>query len=252
MGLIKNIMSAQRRRRTVSSLDAPYREVLRRIERRIKFLLSDPMGLLLNPRRAKLPIPASQIKSILILRYDALGDVILTTPLWRILKKHAPHIRVGVAGSTRNELLLKSDPDIDDVFVISRAISPSVVKELFRARRQKWDIVLNLFFHDKTRAAVFAKIMSKDGISVTMVREKKEKYEQIYSFVGDRPALPAPMVMQNLKVLLDAVEIGFSDEEKLPSLKIDPDFDKAFRIASKPLTWQNKLCAHKHRCLPKL
>ena len=233
-------MAARRRRRTVSSLDAPYREVLRRIERNIKFLLSDPLGIILNPRRAKLPIPLSDIKSILILRYDALGDVVLSTPLWRTLKKHAPGIRIGVAGSTRNELLLKSDPDIDDVFVVSRAVSTSVVKELLRARKQKWDIVLNLFFHDKTRAAVFAKIMSPDGISVTIVREKKEKYERLYSFVGDRPPLPTPMVLQNLKVLLDAVEIQISEEEKLPSLKLDSDFDLAFSESLRTLIHPKK------------
>src|SRR5438270_1144149 len=137
--------------------------MLRRVEQRLKFLLSDPLGLLLRPRRATLPLPLSKVSSILILRYDALDDVVLSTPVWRSIKKYAPHIRVGVAGSVKNKILLDSDPDIDDVFIVDRAPSVGVLKELLRARRTKWDVVLNLFFHDKTRAAIYSKIMAPDG-----------------------------------------------------------------------------------------
>ena len=184
---------------------------------------------MLRPKRVKTPLSLSEVSSILILRYDALGDAVLTTPVWRSIKKYAPHIKIGVAGSARNRALLEADPDIDEVFILSRGLSMRTLRELRRAKQTKWDIVLNLFFHDKTRAAIFSKIVAPSGISVTIVREKKEKYLRLYSTIGDRPAIPTPMVLQNLKVLEEAVDISITEMDTFPSLLLNANVQKFFQ-----------------------
>jgi ADP-heptose:LPS heptosyltransferase len=229
MPTLDHFSEKRHRQRSLSRFDSRFREFIRRIERKIKFLLSSPLGILLHPKRAKTPLPLSTVSSILILRYDALGDAVLTTPLWRSLKRLAPHIHIGVAGSVRNRALLDGDPDIDEVFMFSKMPSIQLFRELFRARKKKWDIVLNLYFHDKTRGAMFAKIAAPKGISVTIVREKKEKYLQMYSVVGDRPPIPTPMVEQNLLALKESLDLPIDIELERPSLPEFPEIDKAFK-----------------------
>ena len=228
MPILQHLTEIRFRQRSLSRFDSRFRKFIRHIERRIKFLLSGILGFLLRPKRAKTPLSLSTVSSILILRYDALGDAVLTTPLWRAMKRLAPHIHIGVAGSARNRALLDNDPDIDEVFVFSKAPSFRLLRELFRARKTKWDVVLNLYFHDKTRAAIFAKIVAPHGISVTIVREKKEKYLQIYSVVGDRPPIPTPMVQQNLLALKNALDLPTEIELEHPSLPEFPEISKGF------------------------
>jgi ADP-heptose:LPS heptosyltransferase len=218
------------RRRTLSKFDSSLRRAIRKVEQRIKFLLASPLGLLLTPKRARTPLPLSEVSSILILRYDALGDAVLTTPVWRWLKQHAPHVRIGVAASVRNRSLLAADPDIDEVYVFSRTISLRLIRELFRARKSKWDVVINPFFHDKTRGAIFSKIIAPHGISATLVRDRKEKYERLYSVVGDRPPLtpPTPMVQQVLLLLKEAIDIPADIDSVMPSLPEWPEIAEPY------------------------
>jgi ADP-heptose:LPS heptosyltransferase len=228
MSILQRFFEARRRRRTHSKFDTPARATVRSIEQRLKFLLSDPLGLLIRPKRATLPIPLSQVRSVLIFRYDAIGDMVISTPIWRILKKQAPHIRIGVAASEKNRILVEHDPDVDEVFVLARGFSWRLFRQLLKARKTKWDVVLNISFHDKTRGAIYAKIMAPNAVSVTITRVKNEKYARLYSHVGDRPPIPAPMVLQNLKVLEEGIDIPIGNADRIPTLILPPDIEKEF------------------------
>jgi ADP-heptose:LPS heptosyltransferase len=228
MPILDRLNEERRRGRGPSRYDSKLRATIGRVERRIKFLLTNPLGALLRPRRTHAPLPLSEVSSILILRYDALGDAVQTTPVYRSIKRLAPHIRVGIAGSDRNRALFDHDPDIDEVFVFSRVPSFQLIRELFRARRMKWDIVLNLVYHDKTRGAIFAKIVAPQGISATSVRHNKKKYLRIYSVVGDRKPLTTPMAQQVLESLKEVLDLPIDITSQFPSLPDFPTIANAF------------------------
>jgi ADP-heptose:LPS heptosyltransferase len=225
MPILDRLKEARQRRRVPSQFDSRFREFVRRMERQIKFQLSGTFGFLLRPKRAKLPLPLSRVSSVLFLRYDALGDAVLTTPLFRAIKRAAPHIRIGVAASNRSRPIFDNDPDVDDVFLLSESPSFQLLRELRRARKTKWDVVINLVFRDKTRGAIYSKIVAPNGISVTGVREKKEKYRNIYSAIVDRPPFrpPTPMVRQILQMLKETLDFPADIMNERPSL---PEFSK--------------------------
>jgi ADP-heptose:LPS heptosyltransferase len=231
MPFIDRLNQARQRRRVPSQFDSRFRELVRRMERRIKFLLSGTLGFLLRPKRAKLPLPLSSVSSILFLRYDALGDAVLTTPLFRAIKRFAPHIRIGVAASDRSRPLFIHDPDVDDVFLLSESPSFQLLRELRRARKTKWDVVINLVFRDKTRGAIYSKIVAPKGISVTGVREKKEKYLNIYSAIIDRPPFrpPTPMVHQIIQLLKASLDFPEDILSEMPALPEFAEIAEPFR-----------------------
>lgn len=173
----------------------------------MKLSLISKISHILRPVKCTLPLPVQDVKSVLILRYDALGDAILSTPVWRAIKASNPNIHVGVAGSRRNIALLEWDNTVDSTYQFSRGFTPTLIRDLWKARKIKWDIVINLYFHDKTRGAILAKIAAPHGVSVTSVREKKDKYLALYSAVGERPSNSTPMVQQNLMVLKEVIDL---------------------------------------------
>lgn len=231
MPLLDRLNESRQRRRVPSQFDSRFREFVRRMERKIKFLLSGTFGFLLRPKRAKLPLPLSEVSSVLFLRYDALGDAVLTTPLFRAIKRLAPHIRIGVAASNRSRPLFINDPDVDEVFLLSESPSFQLLRELRRARKTKWDVVINLVFRDKTRGAIYSKIVAPNGISVTGVREKKEKYLHIYSAIVDRPPFrpPTPMVHQIIQLLKESIDFPEDILSELPALPEFSEIAEPFR-----------------------
>lgn len=168
MGILSPFLEIRRRRRTLSTLDSPVRKTLRSYEARAKLALMGALGSILRPVKEPLPLNPMETRFVLILRYDALGDAILTTPVWHAIKAANPNIHIGVAGSARNIAFLRKDETIDSSYVFSRGMSPRLLRELWKARQKKWDVVINLFFHDKTRGAIFAKLVAPHAASVTM------------------------------------------------------------------------------------
>ena len=198
MSWLSSILEHRRRRRTVSTLDSAWRDVARSLESRAKLLLMKALAAWIRPVKKPLPLSIEDIHSVLILRYDALGDAILATPVWRAIKASNPNIHIGVVGSIRNIAFLREDESIDSTYIFSRGFSLSLLKELVKVRKRKWDMVLNLYFHDKTRGAIFARLAARGAVSATAVRNNRNQYEAIYSFVGKRPANVTPIVEQNI------------------------------------------------------
>src|SRR5579863_4176575 len=71
---------------------------------------------ILFPRRGVVTSLAN-VQRLLIIRSDAIGDMILTTPVFRALKAHNPSLRLWVAASERNADVIAADPDVERVVV---------------------------------------------------------------------------------------------------------------------------------------
>ena len=56
-------------------------------------------------------------KSVLILRYDRIGDMIVSTPIFRELKIAYPNISISVLASKENKDVIKNNPYIDKVYI---------------------------------------------------------------------------------------------------------------------------------------
>src|SRR4051812_30482449 len=59
----------------------------------------------------------NELKNILCIRLDNLGDILMTTPAIRALKKSVQGRRITLLASTAGGLIAKHIPEIDDVIV---------------------------------------------------------------------------------------------------------------------------------------
>jgi ADP-heptose:LPS heptosyltransferase len=126
----------------------------------------------------KIPIDLQSIKSILILRYDRIGDMIVTTPVLKGLKDANPKLRIGVLASRTNAEIIYHNPYVDKIHMLPTHWW-QILGEIVKAWREHYDVVLNLIFNRTTSGGVLANLIAPKGIKIGQGDEKYRFYFNI-------------------------------------------------------------------------
>lgn len=86
----------------------------------------------------------AQTQSVLVLRYDRIGDMIVTTPLLREMKLAFPHWHIAVLASPMSQAVLHDNPYVDAVYVNHKHHVLRDLAVLWRLRRQRFDVCVEL------------------------------------------------------------------------------------------------------------
>ncbi|MEW6088954.1 MAG: lipopolysaccharide heptosyltransferase II [bacterium] len=92
-----------------------------------------------------------EIKKILVLRHDRIGDMILSTGIFHALKKKYPDAYIIVLASKTNSDIIQNNPDVDEI-LIYKGIK-QFIKEI---RKKKVDLAVDLFFTYELKQAFLA------------------------------------------------------------------------------------------------
>src|SRR5687767_10728967 len=92
---------------------------LESINRRITYTLL--RGLLRN-REIAAPVDPRRVRSILILRHDAIGDMIATAAAIDLIHRALPHAAVDMIASPRNDGVFRHDPRVRRIEVYRRGV----------------------------------------------------------------------------------------------------------------------------------
>jgi len=88
---------------------------------------------------------------ILILRFSSIGDIVLTTPVIRILKKQLPEATIHYATKPNFKAVVAANPYLDKVHYLTGSLS-ELVAEL---RQEKFDYVVDLHHNLRSRLIRF-------------------------------------------------------------------------------------------------
>ena len=89
---------------------------------------------------------------ILILRFSSIGDIVLTTPVIRCLKKQLPNAEIHYATKNTFKGILENNPYVDKVHVLSSSTS-DLIKDL---KQEKFDVVIDLHKNIRTQKIKWA------------------------------------------------------------------------------------------------
>ncbi len=132
-----------------------------------------------QPQRISKPMmifSPENISKILILRQDRIGDVLVTIPTLRILKKAIPDCTIDICLSHRNVGVSPSlEPYIDNIIVYKNDIK-SVISIKKILRRRKYDLVIDPFDNVSTTSSMLIK-MSKAKKSLGIDKENRKIYD---------------------------------------------------------------------------
>ena len=118
-------------------------QVLHTIEKKAKQMLWNLVGACAGkaPNPPDLPLDFTGIQTVLVIRPDRLGDVILSTPVYETLKKAFPHLHISVLADSAQAELLADNPNISQVFVFDPKQPLNVFRQL---RDEQFDLALTL------------------------------------------------------------------------------------------------------------
>lgn len=89
---------------------------------------------------------------ILILRFSSIGDIVLTTPVIRCIKKQVANAEVHFATKASFKSILENNPYIDKIHLLE-ASTGALIKQL---QAEKFDVVIDLHSNIRTRRIKWA------------------------------------------------------------------------------------------------
>lgn len=113
---------------------------------------------LLNKRRKPAFEPQS-VKKILILRNDRIGDMIVSTPLFREIKAAWPDVAIDVAASSINQDIIRDCPHVRRTIVWDRAGAWNNLRVVRQLRRERYDLVLSMSLRFSPAFQLYLKLL---------------------------------------------------------------------------------------------
>ncbi|ABG57374.1 glycosyltransferase family 9 protein [Cytophaga hutchinsonii] len=102
---------------------------------------------------------------ILILRFSSIGDIVLTTPVIRCLKKQIPNAEIHFATKASFKSILENNPYIDKLHLLESSTA-SFIKQL---KAERFDVVIDLHSNIRTKRikwALKAKSFTFDKLNI--------------------------------------------------------------------------------------
>ena len=95
-------------------------------------------------KKKNLPFDLKKSKRVLILKYDRIGDMVVTTPIFRELKNAYPNIRLSVLASKENKDVIRYNPYIDKIYTNYKNSILKDLPTLLKLRRKSFDVCFEL------------------------------------------------------------------------------------------------------------
>jgi ADP-heptose:LPS heptosyltransferase len=178
-----------------------------------------------EPLKAKIPI--DQLKSLLIIPYgSAIGDLIVSLAVARVIKRRNPGCKVGIITSHRNDSILRCDPDFDEQYQFIGRSDKDNYKNLRRARQEKYQVVLNMHFQRMSDYGLISNYISPSGIKVSIQHKRGEMYRILFNHLCEAARFRIHVSQLALRLLDDVVDFSSAPikaHESRPSVCICPD-----------------------------
>ncbi len=121
-------------------------------------------------------IDGHSLKRILLFRYDAIGDFIVSTPVIRWLATALPHVKIDIVTSYRNDALVRNDPFVCHTFPIHPGHNAHVswIDGVRKTKPYNYDLILGLVFTRMTKCAILASAIAPEAEKITILHDRRQ------------------------------------------------------------------------------
>lgn len=145
--------------------------------------------------RAPEAIDLPERPRILLLRHDRIGDAIVSTPIFALLRKRYPSARIEILLGRRNRATASLLPDIDEAIILPGSLT-GFFKTVGLLRRRRYDLVINLLAKDSASGGMLAALAgarSRIGF--------EGELGALYDAAVPHPATPEHIVSETSRLL---------------------------------------------------
>lgn len=187
----------------------------------------------------------SSPKKILIIKLRKLGDVLLTTPMVRQIRKLYPNAEITYLSEPLGSLVFLNSPNVNRVWQFSRNI-PAIeyIHFCYRIHKEKFDMVIDLYGHNKTALITF---LSRASIRMGYV--KKNRKSLAYNFPCYLPDSVKNTSYNATHGLVMTKQLGTQEDDLSLELRVSKD-DYKFAHNFTNSSFKAKtiaFCAHSER-----
>lgn len=152
---------------------------------KIKFAFFKLLGKISKPNNYNGVVDLLKVKRILLLRYDVIGDYIVTTSLINFIKSINPNILIDIVITEKNEILAKNDPNINKYYQVkySKHYNFNYIK-LKHLRKNDYDLIFALISSKITKSALITFFSAPHAIKIASYDSRnKEIYSQFFEIL---------------------------------------------------------------------
>ena len=100
----------------------------------------------------------NKIKKLLFLRYDGkIGDYIITSWIYREIKKQRPDIEIDIVGISKNEKLFLNNKNVNKFYKLKKSKKPFMYFLAKKLRAENYDVIIDPTEHLRKRDIFFIK-----------------------------------------------------------------------------------------------
>lgn len=144
----------------------------------------------------------SEVNRVLILRWDLLGDMVLTTPVFNYLKAIHPQVEIDVLASAKNIGVIRNDPRISRTFLYQETWK--FLSEIVAMRRRKYDVVFSFIHLRSATEGMMCNLFAPNAVKASVRRHKK--YAPYFHTIAAPAAGAVQMADQFLSVIGDVID----------------------------------------------
>ncbi len=139
------------------------------------------LKLLTGPsRRRTKPLNPETVKSVLILRQDKIGDMVVTLPTIHTLKHHRRDIKIGVLASAVNHRIIEHDAAVERVHIWRKSLG-EIIKTVREIRKCNYNVVIDLMTGTSVTSLVIAMMCAPRAYRIGIAKESFRKYYDYYT-----------------------------------------------------------------------
>jgi ADP-heptose:LPS heptosyltransferase len=187
----------------------------------LKSFLYSLMGLLFMNRKLKRSLDPMKVKKVLITRYDAIGDMAATMPMFRFIKSLNPQTEIHVLGSSLNRRLIEYDPYVTKIINYDGSLLKSI-PFLLSLRKERYDVIITGYYVMATKTGIIANLIGGPRAIKANVWQGDYRYA-LYNFQSKRAAEIPNMWGKMFAIAYDLFENDIEDTDPQPYLNIPDD-----------------------------
>jgi ADP-heptose:LPS heptosyltransferase len=168
-------------------------------------------------------VDPKRARSVLFLRYDRIGDMIVSLPTFHVLKQQYPHLQIDILASPANQMIVAQDDLIRDVYIYNKGSLRETWRSLRRLHRQSYDVTVDLVANVSATSLFILLMAGRDSFKIGV---RKNNSVDLYDFI----------IPEQQMRTIHAVKLHFA---ALRPFGIDPDFsdnDNGIRLS--PEQWR--------------
>jgi ADP-heptose:LPS heptosyltransferase len=187
------------------------RRSARLVDAAMRRLLYSLLKQVLKVKPTDQKIPVDQLTSLLIIPYgDAIGDLIVALPVARAIKRRNPECKIGIFVSERNRSLLQCEDSIDEQYIFGGRHDWKRFSELSRARKEKYQVVLNLHFNKLSDYGLICNYVGRHATKATLRMKRAHHYQLMFNRLSPFMRYKVHISQLSIAILDDIIDFGSS------------------------------------------